>query len=399
MNSISQTILGIVLVGTAFIFGSYLHRDSGSAEGTSNQLQDSEANTRYVWQDDLPRTGSQNHDQFSVGNSSVQAPAPSSVESTHQFRPLNNHQQQAQPGLVEANLVPDLTFDAGDELAIAEPDFSRYDIKDTIAPTEPIAPPQPIQRESRSKIATASDIATPDFGQHFPSEIRVNRNPNVDWSYSSSDSSSNGQGSEASLFRLRRPNMNLQNVSQQSVRPQTPLESQPYYDRRSPADPIPSQSANRTQPVDRTQSVNQTQSVNRTQSALNFRPGRIPQRANTIGSDNEFRPIERRRVATDNNPTRPHGSSDRNFDHHNVLPARNSGKVGIVPRERSPIMSDSARFETHQTSAGETLHDLAIKYYGDSAFYLDIYVANQDVLANPGRVPTGIVLRIPDYDQ
>ena len=381
MNSISQTILGIVLVGTAFIFGSHLHRDQpGSADGSFNQLQDSEANPRYVWQDDLPRTGdqagSQNHDQFSVGNSSAPAAIPS-LETAHQFRPLNSHQQQAQPGLVEANLVPDLSFDSGDDLAIAEPDFSRFNINDISAPADPIAPPQPIQRETRSKIATASEIATPDFGQHFPSEIRINRNPDVN----SSNNPSNGQGSEASLFRLRRPNINLQNVSQQSVRPRQPLESQPYYDHRSPADPI------------------QSQPVNRNQSALNFRPGRIPQRANTIGSDNEFRPIERRRANTANNPTRPFGNYDHSSEGHNVLPARNSDKVGIVPRERSPIMSDSARFETHQTSAGETLHGLAIKYYGDSAFYLDIYVANQDVLANPGHVPAGIVLRIPDYDQ
>ena len=61
-------------------------------------------------------------------------------------------------------------------------------------------------------------------------------------------------------------------------------------------------------------------------------------------------------------------------------------------------MSDSTRYKTYQTTAGETLHDLAVRFYGDSAFYLDIYVVNQGVLNSPGEVPAGITLKIPVYE-
>ena len=354
MNSVSQTILGLVLVGTAFIFGSYLHREKPGLEyGQPSQTQNDTQTSNYVWQDDLPHA----HQQTGAAPTSMP-----SLKSGSGFKPLNNRQPK-QLGLVEANLVPDLSIETNladsanpaNTLAIAEPDFSRYAIDDYRETAQDIAPPRPLQQETRGKIATVPEIATPDFGQHFPSEIRVNRNQN--------SPSSDRQGSGESLFRLRRPNLNSQHVSTPTSGSQIQYEPQPYYDRRDQRlvdEPI------------------------RPQPAFEFEPLRTPERTQTVEVGTGFRPITGRQSATGNLPNQP---------------SSNSNRVGIVSRNRSPIMRDPKHFGMHQTSEGETLHDLAVKYYGDSAFYLDIYVVNQDVLDNPGRVPAGIALRIPNYEQ
>jgi len=321
MKSVQQTILGLVLAGTAFVFGSYLHREQpGSEHANPNAIQDNSQNAKYVWQDDLPHAPFQQPaDSFNNGSPVAKA-------------------NMSEPELVEANLVPDLSnaINVGDDFAIgesfgesqqkiAEPDFSRYAIEDYMETAQTIDPPAPMPHDPRGNIATESDIATPDFGQHFPSEIRVNRNQTA--------SQTQQPRYEESLFRLRRP----------ATIPNTT--------------PIYGIAGNRGTPE------------------------RIQQPA---AAPTDFRPLVRKQ------PVRNTGQ---------IHQARNSDTVSIRPRDRSPIMSESGRYETHRTSNGETLHDLAIKYYGDSAFYLDIYVANQSVLSNPGRVPAGIALKIPIYDQ
>jgi nucleoid-associated protein YgaU len=59
---------------------------------------------------------------------------------------------------------------------------------------------------------------------------------------------------------------------------------------------------------------------------------------------------------------------------------------------------ETNRFVRHRSKPGETLQQVSRQYYGKPDFYLDIYLANQDVLRNPGRIPDGTSLRIPVYD-
>lgn len=50
---------------------------------------------------------------------------------------------------------------------------------------------------------------------------------------------------------------------------------------------------------------------------------------------------------------------------------------------------------THRVERGETLSELAVKYLGSSARYMEIYEANSDILANPHNLRPGMIIRIP----
>jgi nucleoid-associated protein YgaU len=51
---------------------------------------------------------------------------------------------------------------------------------------------------------------------------------------------------------------------------------------------------------------------------------------------------------------------------------------------------------THVVRDGDTLGDLAQRYYGDAGRYRDILEANRDVLNSADLLPIGVQLRIPD---
>jgi nucleoid-associated protein YgaU len=52
----------------------------------------------------------------------------------------------------------------------------------------------------------------------------------------------------------------------------------------------------------------------------------------------------------------------------------------------------------HTVANGDTLFNLAERYYHDSGRFVDIYQANRDVLQNPQQLPAGIVIVIPGID-
>ncbi len=70
----------------------------------------------------------------------------------------------------------------------------------------------------------------------------------------------------------------------------------------------------------------------------------------------------------------------------------------IRSRQQSKIDLPTERFSQHTTRTGDTLQNLSVEYYGKPDFYLDIYLANQNVLRNPVQIPPGVQLRIPQYD-
>ncbi len=59
----------------------------------------------------------------------------------------------------------------------------------------------------------------------------------------------------------------------------------------------------------------------------------------------------------------------------------------------APGTADQAR--THTVAPGETLSDIAQRYYGTASRWREILEANRDKLARPERVRIGMVLRIP----
>ncbi len=71
----------------------------------------------------------------------------------------------------------------------------------------------------------------------------------------------------------------------------------------------------------------------------------------------------------------------------------------IQSRQQTSIDLQTDRFSQHTTRTGDTLQSLSTEYYGKPDFYLDIYLANQQLLKNPSMIPAGIQLRIPRYGQ
>ena len=388
MTSVQQILLGLVLAGTAFVFGSYLHREQPISDAVPvNSLQADSDSQGYVWQENLPQP--RVNDTADSGFVALNKDSQPSMPSLQPGARSVVHPFSTEPQLVEANLVPNLSNQGNPEndfvspdisasqQAIAEPDFSRYAIEDYMEPAQAVSPPiptEPMQSELRGKLATASEIATPDFGQHFPSEIRVNNNEIPP---------SNQTRQEESLFRLRRPNMNTQQSST-VLRPARQLESQftspPKF--RPPGRNYSQHQQRASQQEKYYERQRSTYEADHSGSGSDSRYNSVPERAQEFTLEPGFRPIVRKQ---------PTGNSLQNQGTH-------SNTVSIRPRNRSPIMSDSTRYKTYQTTAGETLHDLAVRFYGDSAFYLDIYVVNQGVLNSPGEVPAGITLKIPVYE-
>jgi len=82
-----------------------------------------------------------------------------------------------------------------------------------------------------------------------------------------------------------------------------------------------------------------------------------------------------------------------------------SKKRGRLHKERGTNMSfgtlgGAPQFiAEHTVAAGETLSEIALKYYGSAAKpkYMAIYEANKAVIGdNPNKIKVGMVLQIPE---
>lgn len=75
-----------------------------------------------------------------------------------------------------------------------------------------------------------------------------------------------------------------------------------------------------------------------------------------------------------------------------------SPDAGLVPVQPKPSFTGSLSraAQLHKVVPGESLQSIARDYYGNPSRYLDIYLANKHLLANPDRLPLGIELRIPE---
>jgi nucleoid-associated protein YgaU len=56
----------------------------------------------------------------------------------------------------------------------------------------------------------------------------------------------------------------------------------------------------------------------------------------------------------------------------------------------------SREVRRHVIAEGDTLFNLAQRYYGDGERFIDVYRANRDVLTSPDRLPVGTALIIPE---
>lgn len=75
-------------------------------------------------------------------------------------------------------------------------------------------------------------------------------------------------------------------------------------------------------------------------------------------------------------------------------------KLVRVSREASQkIGLETTKFAEHVVMQGETLQSISTRYLGKPDYYLDIYLANRQRLANPVQVPPGMVLKVPLYQR
>src|SRR5262249_33027033 len=87
-----------------------------------------------------------------------------------------------------------------------------------------------------------------------------------------------------------------------------------------------------------------------------------------------------------------------------VLFFRNDGAVGgsanvpgtIAPFGKAPGVPSVPSARTHRVEDGDTLTSIAVKYYGDARHTLFLYRANRDQLLAPDKLPTGVLLVVPD---
>lgn len=101
----------------------------------------------------------------------------------------------------------------------------------------------------------------------------------------------------------------------------------------------------------------------------------------TAGQESQW-PLSVPQIGSQYEPNSSHGQS----------------RSSLVPVEPRPGFGLSMQFAgtVHVVRKGDTLQSIAGEYYGSAGRYLDIYLANQHLLSNPGQLPEGLELRIPE---
>jgi nucleoid-associated protein YgaU len=59
-------------------------------------------------------------------------------------------------------------------------------------------------------------------------------------------------------------------------------------------------------------------------------------------------------------------------------------------------LSTRAAPRRHTVAQGDSLYDLAVRYYGDGERFVDLYRSNRNVLTRPDQLIVGNLLVIPD---
>jgi len=104
-------------------------------------------------------------------------------------------------------------------------------------------------------------------------------------------------------------------------------------------------------------------------------------------------------VGQSNNQEAPLSKRDRMLQSQTTVGQETlRGQLVRVRDRDSALTIDTEKFISHRTTEGDTLRGISEKYYGRPNYYLDVYLANRNVLDNLSDIPAGIELRIPVYD-
>jgi len=70
--------------------------------------------------------------------------------------------------------------------------------------------------------------------------------------------------------------------------------------------------------------------------------------------------------------------------------------AGAAPRPATAAgVTAASEHRTHEVASGDTLSELAQRYYGDASKYNKIFEANRDQLNDPDKIRVGQKLKIP----
>ncbi len=74
-------------------------------------------------------------------------------------------------------------------------------------------------------------------------------------------------------------------------------------------------------------------------------------------------------------------------------------ELSQVHRRDHQVLLTTSQFQSHTVQSGETLQSISTLYYGRPDYYLDIYLANQDLMSNPSDMPVGRVIKVPVFSK
>ncbi len=432
MRSFVQIVIGIAILGAAFVFGQRVHQQQVNDETRANNVPGtSAADADTSWQNrtgqsliDLsqstpaaqsgvqplvpfPNLPSDNSaiPQTSVERSSTMPNHLSGIPVQREiFAPLYSGERNlTAPPLKTADRIPPAL-----KVPFIEPDFSEVNSGHTPALT-PIAPAllpanQPKANQPGSNDGAGNRPTAPEFtiypdadrasasdfaGQVAQQDARPGIAPVADPLI---HPAAPAMQSESFDSRYARQN----ETSRQSVaRPEMPHPDS-IVNRNSAIEPdsLPGSDTSWADAFNEPlpQSGPTANSEPTTQNALVVPEGRGLQ---TV-LDSNVAPQQNFRPPAQDGATRPLVANSQMVPFR--LSDRAKSELVAVATRQNEFQLTTNRFVRHRTEQGDTLQQISTEHFGSADFYLDIYLANQDQLRNPAEVPSGIELRIPVYE-
>lgn len=352
MNSVAQIAIGTVVLGAAFVVGNQM-RNQHSKSDVQAEQPDQEA-TEFVWQ---------------------QPP----------YEPDDGQQVEPEQGLIDMpearKRVPSIPGPAHLSLADSLPPQAEE---------QPIAPEQPSSSQAQPKPAFTKPIVEPDFSKLASSFI--------DTSEKQLTRPENAGDNIAPLPRLSPTDLDLKSG------PPTDNTTQPVNKIADRYDIAP-----RSATFQASDFESQLKSAHPLAETINPIDENQPpppidvNSGNVVGLSNSVLSAQlARKIPLDAATPLPHDKETAIaipvMVPQEMAAAARHGMIEVRSRQTHGLRLETNRFIRHRSKPGETLQQVSRQYYGKPDFYLDIYLANQDVLKNPGRIPTSTSLRIPVYD-
>jgi nucleoid-associated protein YgaU len=109
-------------------------------------------------------------------------------------------------------------------------------------------------------------------------------------------------------------------------------------------------------------------------------------------------PLEYQRIVDANKKAIPNPNLIRPGVRLMIPPKGAEAPIAAAPAERPATptpAADKSKFTTYKLAEGDTLSDVAARFFGSSKQWQKVYELNKDRIDNPDRVAAGTELRVP----